>query len=236
MTSSQMDWSDFYLICFAAGFCFSFFSFVFGGSRFGRLHLPHFHGHVGGVHVPAGSAGAGHAPAAGAPHASSTHAGTTHAAGSQSGTAQSGRSGVSPFNFVTLTAFLAWFGGTGYLLTRYSTLWVGMGLALSVFSGLLGGGIIFLFLSKVLMSDEENMVSADYDMVGVLGKITSPIREGGTGELLYSQVGTRRVCGARSEDGSAIPKGTEVVVTRYEKGIAYVQLWSEMSGEPSEIG
>ena len=41
----SFDWSDFYLICFAVGFCFSFFSFVFGGSRFGRLHLPHFHGH-----------------------------------------------------------------------------------------------------------------------------------------------------------------------------------------------
>jgi hypothetical protein len=46
-----MTWSDFYLICFAVGFCFSFFSFVFGSSRFGKLHLPHFHGH-----------GVGHAP------------------------------------------------------------------------------------------------------------------------------------------------------------------------------
>jgi hypothetical protein len=227
MSSAKMDWSDFYLICFAVGFFFSFFSFVFGGARFGRLHLPHFHGHAGGMHVPA-PVGAGHAPVAGAPHAPA--AATTHAAGTQAET-QGGRSGVSPFNFVTLTAFLAWFGGTGYLLTRYSTVWVGMGLLLSVFSGLLGGGIIFLFLSKVLMSDEENMNAADYEMVGVLGRISSPIREGGTGELLYSQVGTRRVCGARSEDGSAIAQGTEVVVTRYEKGIAYVQLWSEMSGE-----
>ena len=227
MTTTQMDWSDFYLICFAAGFCFSFFSFVFGGARFGRLHLPHFHGHAGGMHMPSAPVAAGHAPMTAAPHAPAAgHAATTPAAG-----ARGGRSGASPFNFVTLTAFLAWFGGTGYLLTRYSTLWVGMGLLLSVFSGLLGGGIIFLFLSKVLMSDEENMNSADYEMVGVLGRVTSSIREGGTGEILYSQVGTRRVCGARSEDGSAVQKGTEVMVTRYEKGIAYVQLWSEMSGE-----
>ena len=28
-----------------------------------------------------------------------------------------------------------------------------------------------------------------------------------------------------NEDGSAIPKGSEVIVTRYEKGIAYVRLW-----------
>ena len=134
-----------------------------------------------------------------------------------------------------MAAFLAWFGGTGYLLTRFSAVWVGFGLMLSVVSGLVGGGIIFLFLSKVLMSDEENMDPADYEMAGVLGKLCVSIREGGgTGELLYSQMGTRRVCGARSEDGSAIPKGAEVVVTRYEKGIAYVRLWSEMSGESDE--
>ena len=100
---------------------------------------------------------------------------------------------------------------------------MGLGLLLSVVSGIVGGGIIFLFLSRVLISEEENMDPADYEMVGVLGRLCVSIRAGGTGEILYSQAGTRRVCGARSEDGSAITKGTEVVVTRYEKGIAYVR-------------
>jgi hypothetical protein len=222
MTAANIDWSDFYLICFAIGFCFSFFSFVFGGSRFGRLHLPHFHGH----NVP-------HLPAAHGPMGHGTVAGSHAPGASQAPGANSAARGgsVSPFNFVTVTAFLAWFGGTGYLLTRFSSVWVGLGLLFSVISGLAGGGIIFLFLSRVLMSDEENMDPADYEMVGVLGRVSCSIREGGTGEVIYSQVGTRRVCGARSEDGSAIAKRTEVVVTRYEKGIAYVRLWSEMSGE-----
>jgi hypothetical protein len=223
MTSTRFDWSDFYLICFAVGFCFSFFSFVFGGSRFGRLHLPHFHGHG----IPAGG-GAAHAPVAG------SHVPVAHGPGAAQtqGTHQGAQgSNVSPFNPPSLAAFLAWFGGTGYLLTRFSAVWVGLGLLLSVISGLVGGGIIFLFLSRVLISDEENMDPADYEMVGVLGRLCVSIRAGGTGEILYSQAGTRRVCGARSEDGSAIAKGAEVVVTRYEKGIAYVRLWSEMSGE-----
>jgi hypothetical protein len=217
----SMTWSDFYLICFAVGFCFSFFSFVFGGSRLGRLHLPHFHGH-GGLHPPSASAPVAHGPAA---------AGHAPVAGdARVGTHTQQANGVSPFNFVTLTAFLAWFGGTGYLLTRYSGLWVGFGLLVSVSSGLVGGSIVFVFLSKVLISDEENMDPADYEMVGVLGRVSSSIREGGTGEIIYTQMGTRRVCGARSDDGGLIAKGTEVVVTRYEKGIAYVRLWSEMSG------
>ena len=33
---------------------------------------------------------------------------------------------------------------------------------------------------------------------------------------------------ARSDEGFAIPKGTEVVVTRYEQGIAYVRPWEEL--------
>ena len=212
----SVTWADFYLICFAVGFCFSFFSFLFGGSRTGRLHLPHFHGHAGSAHLPAA-------------HAPVTSAQAPIAGGPQAAAHASHSDGVSPFNFVTLTAFLAWFGGTGYLLTRYSGLWVGFGLLASITGGLVGGGIVFLFLSKVLISNDENMDPADYEMVGVLGRVSSSIREGGTGEIIYTQMGTRRVCGARSDDGSAIAKGTEVVATRYEKGIAYVRLWSELS-------
>jgi hypothetical protein len=227
-----MTWSDFYLICFAVGFCFSFFSFIFGGARTGRLHLPHFHGHTG-SHLPAAHVPAGHVGSHALAHGPAAHGTAASDASDANQSAHSGTS-VSPFNPPTLAAFLAWFGGTGYLLTRFSTVWVGAGLTLSVGAGLVGGGIIFLFLSRVLISDDENMDPADTEMVGVLGKLCVPIRAGGTGELVYAQVGTRRVCGARSEDGSAMAKGTEVVVTRYDKGIAYVRLWSEMSGEEGE--
>ena len=205
-----MTWADFYLVCFVVGFFLSLLMFLAGGLH---LHIPHFHLHAP-THV---HLAAGHAP---------SHGASSGGRGSQ----------VSPFNLITLTAFLAWFGGTGYLLTRFSTVWVGLGLLLSIVSGLVGGGIIFLFLSRVLISREETMDPADYEMVGVLGRIVSPIREGGTGELVYSQAGTRRVCGVRSEDGSAVAKGQEVVVTRYEKGIAYVRRWDEMSGDDSDQG
>jgi hypothetical protein len=211
-----MTWADFYLVCFVVGFAFSLLSFLSGGLR-GHLHIPRiFHG----GHV---SAHLGHAPlAGGAVHSVSGVAhGAAHAAPSAH---------ISPFNFVT---FLAWFGGTGYLLTRYSGLWFLVGLLIALVSGLVGAGIIYLFLSKVLTSREENMDPADYEMIGVLGKLSSSIRQNGTGEIIYSQAGTRRTCGARSDDGVAMPKGSEVIVTRFEKGIAYVRLWEEMAGEES---
>ena len=226
-----MTWANFYLICFVVGFAFSLISFLSGGTNW-HFHFPHWHGghlHFGG-HVA-------HAPVAGlAP----VHAGAAAAQGSAGSTGVRGPlravrgASVSPLNFVTLTAFLAWFGGTGYLLTRYSSLWFVLGLGIALASGLSGGGIVFLFLSKVLTSEEEDMDPADYEMVGVLGRMSISIREGGTGELIYSQAGTRRVCGARSESGAAIAKGVEVVVTRYDRGIAYVRPWTEMSGEETQ--
>ena len=214
--TGNMTWADFYLTCFAVGFLLSAISFIAGGMRW-HLHLPHFPhggGHVGGGHV-----GTGHAPVT---QGSAGNGATPHA-GHQAP--------VSPFNFVTLTAFIAWFGGTGFLITRFSSIWFALGLMISLGAGLFGAGLVFLFLTRVLISHEENMDAADYEMVGVLGRISMPIRENGTGEIIYSQAGTRRTCGARSENGSAIEKGAEIVVTRYEKGIAYVQLWEEMNEE-----
>jgi membrane protein implicated in regulation of membrane protease activity len=205
-----MTWANFYLVCFAVGLAFSLISFFASGVRL-HLHLPH---------LPH----AMHGPIAHAPVAPG-HAGTVK------GGARGQAGHVSPFNFVSFAAFLAWFGGTGYLLTRFWTVWFAMGLAIALLSGLTGAGVIYLFLSKVLMSEEENLDPADYEMTGVLGRTSVSIRQGGTGEIIYSQAGTRKTCGARAEDSTAIEKGSEVIVIRYEKGIAYVRRWTEMAGE-----
>jgi membrane protein implicated in regulation of membrane protease activity len=171
-----------------------------------HLNLPHIH--VPHVHVPHVHAPQLHGPAA--------------------------EEGLPWLNFGTMTAFLAWFGGTGYLLERYYAVWFLVALAIAILSGLGGAAIVFWFLAK-LAGDEQALDPADYDMIGVLGKLSIPIREGGTGELIFSQEGVRRVSGARSDDGTAISKGAEVVVQRYEKGIAYVRRWEDMAGE-TEVG
>ena len=184
-------------------FCFAAgFLFSLVGILGGGAHF-HVHGH----HVPAG----GH------------HVGASHSV--------SGRAVMSPFNPVTMAAFLAWFGGVGFLLTRYSSLWVVPALAIAAASGVVGAGALFLFLTRVLVSADENLDPADFVMTGVLGKVSSHIREGGTGEIIYSQGGTRRACGARSDTGQAIPKETDVIVTRYEQGVAYVRRWTELAGD-----
>ncbi len=137
-------------------------------------------------------------------------------------------------NIGTIAAFLAWFGATGYLLLHVYGVWFWTTLAISIVSGLGAASVVFWFLAKVLMKHDHALDPVDYQMTGVLGRLTLPIREGGTGELTYSQEGTRRASGARAEDGIAIPKGAEVIVTRYEKGIAWVRKWEDPLAEPGK--
>jgi hypothetical protein len=138
---------------------------------------------------------------------------------------------VGPINFATLTAFVSWFGGTGFLLTTQFGWLAVPAIGLSVVVGLLGASLVFLLMAKVLWSPNENMQSADYYMVGVLGRLSQPVREGGIGELIYSHGGARKSCGARSTDGRAIEKGAEVVVTDYERGIATVRRWTDLASD-----
>jgi len=151
------------------------------------------------------------------------------------GPAQAGHMhGLGPVNFATITAFVAWFGGAGYLLTTQFRWLTVPALVAAVPVGLTGSAIVFFLMAKVLWSPHENMQTADYDMVGVLGRLTQPIRENGIGELVYTQGGTRKSCGARSADGGAMAKGTEVVVTAYERGIASVRRWTDLAAESGE--
>jgi len=140
---------------------------------------------------------------------------------------------LSKFNFSTITAFLAWFGGTGYLLERYTSLWALAALAIAAVMGVVGAASVFWLLAK-LVSRDRTLDPADFEMVGVLGRVSSTVRQGGTGEMVFSQDGSRKSAPARSEDGSPIANGVEVIVTRYEHGVAYVRRWDELAGEELE--
>ena len=211
-----MTWASFYLLCFVVGFLLSILSLLMGMFH---IHLPGGHTLDFGGH--GGDAGAGHG------HAGGGHGHHLHV---HFGAADAGAVSISPFNTFTVMAFLAWFGGAGYLMTEWG-MWSFAALGFAVVAGVVGSTLVFLYLTRILLRHDSTMNESDYRMEGVLGRVSGTIREGGTGEIMYSQDGARKACGARSESGKPIEKGAEVVVTRYEKGIAYVQLWDELAGE-----
>ena len=208
-----MTWATFYLVCFLVGLFLSAFSLLGGMGHFGgasHAHVPH----VPHVHVP-------HAP----------H--VPHAAGQANVSA--GQATVPWWNGFSLMVFLCWFGAAGYLLTRYGSFVAGVVVVLAGICGVAGGAIIFLFLTRVLMPHEHELTADETEVVGAVGHVSCAIRAGGTGEIVYEQLGALRSVPARSEDGLTIPKEEEVFVIRYEKGIAYVRRWAEAeSRDPSK--
>jgi hypothetical protein len=136
---------------------------------------------------------------------------------------------LSWFNASTVLAFLAWFGGTGYLLTKHSRLVGLLILSVSTLTGLVAGWSVFRFMLKLVSSEDLPMTSDERRIEGAVGTVSMPIREGGTGEIIFPIGGVRRCAGARSEDGKPIERGAEVVIARYEKGIAYVKRWDEFT-------
>jgi hypothetical protein len=198
-----MNWENVYLICFGVGLVLSIVA-AMGGLA--HLRLGHAHVHLGHAH-------AGH----GAVHGTSV-------SGSHGGS-------VSPVNGFTLMGFLCWFGGTGYLLHHLSTLLAPIVLALSVVGGVAGAWLVLLFLTKVLLPHEHALTAEETETAGVVARVSSAIRPGGIGEIVFSQCGARRASPARSEDGASIEKESEVVVMRYERGVAYVRRWEELTGE-----
>ena len=200
-----MSWSDFYLFCFLFGVMFSVLSFLAGAVHLHlpfkmhfHLHLPHFHG--------GGSGGA--------------HVGMR-------GGARGGGMHISWFNASTVLAFLAWFGGTGYMLTKYSHVHTFFVVALATLAGLAAGWVVLRFLIKLVGPADEPLREEDRRIIGAIGTVSMTIRENGTGEIIFPLGGGRSCSGARSEDGKAIEKGAEVVIERYEKGIAYVKRWDD---------
>lgn len=141
---------------------------------------------------------------------------------------------VAPLSIATVLAFLTWFGGAGYFF-RNGVAWsVWASLLGAIVLGFVGGGLIYQLLT-VVRRGERVLDPEQERIVGALGRITSSIREGGTGEITYELRGVRQVSAARSASGGAIGRGDEVVVLRYERGIAFVAPFNELYDEQPAV-
>jgi membrane protein implicated in regulation of membrane protease activity len=200
-----MSWSDFYLLCFIVGFSLSLLSFLAGAVH---VHLPFK------MQMPFRGARPGLGQAHGAASDSQSFHVSAH---------------VSWFNASTTMAFLAWFGGIGYILATRSSLEGALALLIAVATGLVAATIVFKFMVKLMNAESSHLKDEDYRYEGLVGTVTIPIRANGTGEIVFLQGGVRRSAGARSHDGAPLEKGAEVVTERYENGIAYVHRWDEFT-------
>ncbi|MCL4426432.1 MAG: hypothetical protein M1299_09095 [Firmicutes bacterium] len=220
-----MTWAGFYLLVFLVGL-----GLVAASLLLGAFHDLGFGGHGSGIGGPDLGA-SGHGFAGGHDLAAGTHAGGGYLSPGDAGAGAGGEgvqpAGASPFNLMTVAAFLLWFGGAGYIVNTLYPWLAYLVLLVAAASGLVGGTAVFYFLARVLVRGTTRMDPSEYRLVGTVGRLSIGIREGGIGEILYVQGGTRKSLGARSLDGRAIPRDTEVVIVAYQKGLAVVRPWEE---------
>lgn len=230
-----MGWPDdgmatFFLVCFLIGLLFTIGSFVLGfGHGDGGAGVDH-GGHFGHGGLDHGGIDYGSLPDV-------THGDAPHGRAAAEPAHGPTKAGVPYLNMSTAMAFLTWFGGAGYILRVYYGAAMVAALAVAVLFGIVGGAVVLAFLSKVLYGSQRVLDPRDYFLPGTLARVTGPIRAHGTGEIVYTKGDTRQVSGARSVDSNPIERGRDVVIMRYERGIAYVQDWQQLmrDDEPADV-
>lgn len=125
----------------------------------------------------------------------------------------------------TVLVFLTWLGGVGYVLRRAieAPLFVALPIAAVASVGI---AALMQRAIRALSNPAGSVLEPEqFRLPGTIGRVSSSIRAGGTGEVIYEQGGVRQVVAARAADGGALARGTEVVVLRVERGIATVEIF-----------
>ena len=140
------------------------------------------------------------------------------------------------FNLTAILAFVTWFGGVGYL-ARNGLEWHWLAaIPLGIVGGALAAYIVVWMLRK-LSTGDTTLNPRAFERVGVLARVTSSIRPGGVGEIVWEQNGSRMVTSARGASAEPIARGTEVLILRVERGVAVVEPFEGLlNGEDAATG
>jgi membrane protein implicated in regulation of membrane protease activity len=149
--------------------------------------------------------------------------------------------GFLPISLGALLVFLTWTGGVTYILRRAADWPLLLALPLAALVGFAVAMVVQRAIGKLSDPTGSVLNPEDYRLPGTIGRISSPIRAGGTGEVIFEQGGVRQVAAARSAGKQGLPRGAEVVVLRIDKGTAIVELFDpfaqlEAAGESEPVG
>jgi hypothetical protein len=134
----------------------------------------------------------------------------------------------SPYvNLPAVAAFATGFGLTGYLLASRTILPVWADFLLGSAGGvLMAGGTVTLLAAWALRGMKGKAITEEHDIQGQPAVVTREISLAGAGEISYDHQGREVRVTARSLDTRTLPAGTEVVIDRFEDGVACVEEWA----------
>ncbi len=120
--------------------------------------------------------------------------------------------GLSPLSPITIATFITTFGGVGLIVNNATALSPLMGLLVSTAGGLLLSGLMFFLYARLLVAAQGSSEVKVGELVGKIAQVTAPIPADQMGEVSFVARGSRVTAPARSADGVAIRRGTNVVI------------------------
>ncbi len=119
--------------------------------------------------------------------------------------------GPSVFSARMMAAFLTAFG-VGGVVGRYYSLSHPASSGIGVLSGVIMAGLVYQF-AKMLYSQQASSTVRVTSLVGRSAEVSVAIPSGGVGQVTLMASGERTEHLARSADGQAVARGSEVVIT-----------------------
>lgn len=131
------------------------------------------------------------------------------------------------FNPAVILSFLALGAGIGLILNALAQVSPMIGLAVALVGSFALTTLLYLFVLLPLSNAEESIGMTDESLVGLVGRLTVPVPEGGYGEVLVESVIGSILKTAQSVDGKAIPSDCRVVIIEVKRNIAVVMEYDE---------
>lgn len=131
------------------------------------------------------------------------------------------------FNPAVILSFLALGSGIGLILNALAHVSPMIGLAVALVGSFALTTLLYLFVLLPLSNAEESIGLTDESLIGMEGRLTVPIPEGGYGEVLIESVTGSVLKTAQSIDGAAVSAEQRVVVIEVERNLAIVMPYDE---------
>jgi membrane protein implicated in regulation of membrane protease activity len=140
-----------------------------------------------------------------------------------------GDSGPLHAGLGTVMVFLTWLGGVGFVLRRALEAPLLVSLPIAAVAGVGIAALVQRAIGRLSDPTGSVLVPEDYRLPGTIVRVSSSIHAGGTGEVIYEQGGVRQVVAARASSDEALPRGTEVIILRIDRGIAIVEVFDDFA-------
>lgn len=111
----------------------------------------------------------------------------------------------SPLSPVTLSTFIATFGGAGVIFKKVLGWPLPLHLPLSIAAAFGVATLVFLLFYKLFSITQASSTARAGEMVGLEAEVTVPIPNHGLGEISYTVAGLRQTSPARTADGKELP-------------------------------